>query len=230
EYMRKSYGVATFREGAEASRGSDVVLLAVKPQQMAEALAGLKPAVNSEQLLVTIAAGVPSSFILGHLGDSYRLVRVMPNTPALVGRGAAAVARTGCATEADERLVVEMFSSVGRVVVVKEELMDAVTGLSGSGPAYAFMVLEALADGGVKMGLPRDVALTLAAQTVAGAAEMVLQTGQHPGALKDMVASPGGTTIAGLHALEAAGVRGAMMAAVEAATLRSAELGRPKGS
>jgi pyrroline-5-carboxylate reductase len=149
----------------------------------------------------------------------------MPNTPALVLQGMSALARGQHATAEDGEAARRLFEAVGRTVVLEERLLDAVTGLSGSGPAYVFLAIEALADGGVKAGLPREVAQTLAAQTVAGAAAMVLETGKHPGALKDMVASPGGTTIAGLHALELGGVRAALMSAVEAAARRSRELG-----
>jgi len=154
------------------------------------------------------------------------VVRVMPNTPALALEGMSALARGRHATPQDLDTARRLFEAVGKAVVVDEALMDAVTGLSGSGPAYVFLIVEALADGGVKMGLPRDVALALAAQTVKGAAQLVLDTGKHPGELKDMVASPGGTTIAGLHALEQGAVRAALVNAVEAATRRSQELGK----
>jgi pyrroline-5-carboxylate reductase len=150
----------------------------------------------------------------------------MPNTAALVGAAATAIARGAHATDADLEQARKIFQSVGTVSVIEEHLMDAVTGLSGSGPAFLFLVVEALSDGGVKMGLPRQVATTLAAQTLIGAGRLVLETGEHPGQLKDQVTSPGGTTIAGMHALEAAGVRGALIAAVEAATRRSHELGQ----
>jgi len=154
------------------------------------------------------------------------LIRVMPNTPCLIGRGACGVSRGTHATEADEALVSDLLKTVGLVENVPEKLLDAVTGLSGSGPAYVFQIIEALSDGGVKMGLPRDMATRLAAQTLAGAAEMVLQTGEHPAALKDAVTSPGGTTIAALHEMELGGVRAALINAVEASTKKSCELGR----
>src|SRR5207247_2081896 len=177
-------------------------------------------------LIVAIAAGSPLSRITARLGGARKLVRVMPNTPCLVRAGASAIAISPAVSVEEQALVVRLFEAVGTVVVVEERLMDAVTGLSGSGPAYVFQIIEALADGGVKMGLPRDTALTLAAQTVLGAAKQVLETREHPARLKDKVASPGGTTIAGLHALEAGGVRSAVIAAIEAATKRSEELGR----
>ena len=160
------------------------------------------------------------------ISENVRVIRVMPNTPALIHKGAAAYSLGQSATDADAAIVEKIFSAVGIVFKVKEELLDVVTGLSGSGPAYVYVVVEALADAGVLMGLPRDLAQHLAAQTVSGAAEMVLQTGLHPAQLKDQVTSPGGTTIAGLEALEAAGIRSAFLSAVRAATERSRELGK----
>ena len=207
---------------------SDVVVLAVKPQHVDEVLGEIAPAVKSGQsLLISIAAGVSIQSIADRLGiPSYGLVRVMPNTPCLVGASASAYATSPGVTEDDERLVDRLFNAVGRAFAVPEKLLDAVTGLSGSGPAFVFLVIEALSDGGVRMGLPRDLATQLAAQTVLGSAKLLLESGLHPGALKDMVASPGGTTIAGLHALERGGLRAALMDAVAAATARSVELGR----
>ena len=184
------------------------------------------PLVSSDHVVVSVAAGVPISRIQGALHSATPVVRVMPNTPCLVRAGASAIAISPAVSVEERALAVKLFEAVGTVVVVEERLMDAVTGLSGSGPAYVFQIIEALADGGVKVGLPRDTALTLAAQTVLGAAKQVLETGEHPARLKDKVASPGGTTIAGLHALEAGGVRAAVIAAIEAATKRSEELGR----
>jgi pyrroline-5-carboxylate reductase len=207
---------------------SSVVVLAVKPQQMADVLAEIGPAVKAGQpLLVSIAAGVGLKTIADRLGIAgCRLVRVMPNTPCLVGASASAYAASPSATAADNHLVDGLFNAVGRAFPVAEKLLDAVTGLSGSGPAFVFVMIEALSDGGVRMGLPRDLATQLAAQTVFGAAKLLLESGLHPGALKDMVASPAGTTIAGLHAVERGGLRAALMDAVEAATLRSVELGK----
>ena len=207
---------------------SDLVVLAVKPQQLAEVLAEIGPAVQTGQpLLVSIAAGVGLQTISDRLGvPGCRLVRVMPNTPCLVGASATAYAAAPNATADDVRLVDRLFNAVGRAFAVPERLLDAVTGLSGSGPAFVFVIIEALSDGGVRMGLPRDLATQLAAQTVLGSAKLLLETGLHPGTLKDMVASPAGTTIAGLHALERGGLRAALIDAVEAATRRSAELGK----
>jgi pyrroline-5-carboxylate reductase len=180
---------------------------------------------GTEKLIISIAAGVPLAKLTVGL-KTERVARVMPNTPALVGKGASAYALASGASTADGQLVGQLLGAVGLAFLVDEKHLDAVTGLSGSGPAYVYVMIEALADGGVKMGLTRDVALALAAQTVRGSAEMVLTTGEHPAALKDKVASPGGTTIAGLAALEDRGLRSALIAAVEAATKRSIELGK----
>jgi pyrroline-5-carboxylate reductase len=203
---------------------SDVVVLAVKPQSMGQVLGELAPAITHDHLVVSIAAGVSIATMGAALGAGRRIVRVMPNTPALLGEGASAFAMGPCATAGDAAVVQAFLESVGRAVRVPEAQLDAVTGLSGSGPAFVYLIIEALSDGGVRAGLPRDVATMLAAQTVLGGARMVLETKLHPGALKDQVTSPGGTTIAGLHALERAGVRGALIDAVQAASNRSAEL------
>jgi pyrroline-5-carboxylate reductase len=215
-----SRGAATNRELVEQS---DVVVLAVKPQQLASATSDLA-SVAAGKLVVSILAGVRLSKLAAAIPGA-RLVRVMPNTPALVGQGASAYALGPRATAADGALVGTLLTAIGRAYAVDEHLLDAVTGLSGSGPAFVYVAIEALADGGVRMGLPREIALALAAQTVKGAAEMVLATGDHPAVLKDRVASPGGTTIAGLQELENGGLRAALIAAVEAATQRSVELG-----
>lgn len=219
-------GARCLASNEEVARTADVLFLAVKPQQMPAVLGELSGVATQRHLLVSIAAGVPLKS-MARLGDDFRLVRVMPNTPCLLGAGASAYALGGAATEEDGALVERMLSTVGLAVKVPEKLLDAVTGLSGSGPAYAYLMIEALSDGGVRMGLPRDVATKLAAQTLLGAARMVLETGKHPGALKDAVTSPGGTTIAGLHALERGGLRGCLMDAVEAATSRATELAGP---
>ena len=202
----------------------DVIFLAVKPQDMASAMTDIRSAVTSDKLFVSIAAGVTLDALADGLGTR-RLIRVMPNTPCLVGQSAAGYCLAAGASAADSGLLEQLLQSVGLALKLDETLLDAVTGLSGSGPAFVYVIIEALSDGGVRMGLPRDVALSLAAQTVRGAAEMVLVTHQHPAALKDQVTSPGGTTITGLQALEAGGLRAALIAAVEAATRRSVELG-----
>jgi pyrroline-5-carboxylate reductase len=225
-HLETAYRIAVSSDNAAAARQAATVLLAVKPQHMDGVLAELKDAVGEGHLLVSIAAGIPTAAIAARFPHPVRVIRVMPNTPALVLEGVSALAGGSHATPRDLETARELFEAVGNVVIVDESLMDAVTGLSGSGPAYVFLIIEALADAGVKAGLPRDIALTLAAQTVRGAARLVLETGKHPGVLKDMVASPAGTTIAGLHALEQGGVRAALINAVEAAVRRAQELGR----
>ncbi len=221
-------GVRTTGEALEVLSGADVVVVAVKPQVMREALAPLVGRFTTGQTVLSIVAGVTTGTIEAILsgGDvPVGVVRAMPNTPALVGAGIAAICPGRHATDADMARAERLLSGVGTVVRVDERQMNAVTGLSGSGPGYVYTVIEALADGGVKMGLPKPLALKLAAHTVLGAARMVIETGEHPALLRDRVTSPGGTTIAGLHALEANGLRNALMSAVEAATKRSAELG-----
>jgi pyrroline-5-carboxylate reductase len=209
---------------AELMRAAEAVVLCVKPNDALDALRSIhREAAN--KLIISIVAGLPIARLQEAAGVAVRIIRVMPNTPALIGKGAAAYALGGSATDEDAALTEKILGAVGEVVRVKEELLDVVTGLSGSGPAYVYLVIEALSDAGVLMGLPRDLSLKLAAQTVAGSAEMVLQTGRHPAALRDEVTSPGGTTIAGIEALEAGAVRAAFLSAVRAATERARELG-----
>ena len=203
-----------------------VVILAVKPDQVTDVLAGLKGGVGEQHLMISIAAGVTLARLESLLGVQSRIIRVMPNTPALVGASASAYALGKAAQLEDGELVEKLFSSIGLALRVKESLLDAVTGLSGSGPAYVFMIIEALSDGGVAAGLPRDVATRLAAQTLLGSAKLVLDSGMHPAQLKDMVASPGGTTIEGILALEKGGLRNALMSAVRAAAEKSKLLGQ----
>ncbi len=224
--LTRQFAITAHADNLRLVREADVVILAVKPQILAGVLAEVASAVTAKHLLISIAAGVSTATIRAALGKDARIIRVMPNTPALVLQGAAAIAR-GTGLGPDDLAIAEaIFGAVGRVVVLDEELMDAVTGLSGSGPGYVAIVVEALADGGVKMGLDRATAMTLAIQTVLGAAHLLAETGMHPGALKDMVSSPGGTTIAGIAALEEGGLRATLIRAVERATLRSRELGR----
>lgn len=217
-------GVTIAASNAEVVSTADVVFLAVKPQHMAEVMQAAKAAAAKDRLFVSIAAGITLAELTAGLGTE-RVVRVMPNTPCLVGLGASAVSAAAGAKPEDLSLVKQLLGAVGMVVEVDEKLLDAVTGLSGSGPAFVYVAIEALADGGVRMGLPRAIAQQLAAQTVLGAAQMVL-AGEHPAVLKDRVASPGGTTIAGLQALEEHGLRAAFIAAVQAAAERSRELGK----
>lgn len=226
ERFQTQSGAQALASNAEVFGRADVVVLAVKPQQIDAVLGDMKHCCQPKHLVVSIAAGVPLRRLADALGDECRIVRVMPNTPCLLGCGASAFSIGGDANEDDARLVEGMLATVGIAVQLPEAMLDAVTGLSGSGPAFVYQVVEALSDGGVRMGLPRDVATRLAAQTVLGAARMVLETGEHPGALKDAVASPGGTTIAGLHALERGRLRSCLIDAVQAATLRSQELGQ----
>lgn len=225
DVMKRRFGVRTGSDNREAASRADVVVLAVKPQILDAVMKDLSPALAGK-LVLSIAAGVTIAHLAKLAPKGARIVRAMPNTPVLVRDGVSALSFGAGVTEKDQQLARRLFEAVGRAVVVEEKLMDAVTGLSGSGPAYVFLAIEALADGGVKMGLPRTVSDLLAAQTVLGAARMVLETGEHPAKLKDRVASPGGTTIAGLHRLEQGGLRAALMAAVEAASKRSEELGR----
>jgi pyrroline-5-carboxylate reductase len=225
DQVKARYGVHVGMDNSAAAGWADITILAVEPQILDHVLDDLRGVLTETKLILSVAAGYPIARIVAHLSPGVRVARCIPNTPSAVQAGVCAVAWGANVSEDDERVARAIFESVGKVVVVEERLMDAVTGLSASGPAYIFLIIEALADGGVKMGLPRDAALALAAQTVFGAAKMALETGEHPGRLKDQVASPGGTTIAGLHALERGHVRASLMDAVEAATKRSKELG-----
>ncbi|KAH3748515.1 uncharacterized protein LOC127848271 [Dreissena polymorpha] len=223
--IQKDLGINTTMDNIEVVTKSDLIVLAVKPNVVSSVLKEVSSTVSKSKIVVSIAAGIPLSAIEKYLPEGSRVIRVMPNTPALV-QAAASVLAPGCAaSQGDAELVIELLKCIGIAEPGSEKLLDAVTGLSGSGPAYAFMAIEALSDGGVKMGLPRDLAIKLAAQTLLGAAKMVLETGKHPGELKDQVCSPGGTTIAAMHKLEKAGFRAALIDAVEAATLRAKELG-----
>ncbi len=223
--LAERYGIDTRETAAEVVPASQVVVLAVKPQVVFSVMPEIARVFKSEALLVSIAAGICSLTLEGFFAEGARLVRAMPNTPALVGAGATAICRGSRAVEEDMQTARHLFETVGMVRVVDEGQMDAVTGLSGSGPAYVYTVIEAMAAGGVQQGLPMDVALALAAQTVAGAARLVLEGGEHPAQLRDKVCSPGGTTIAAVKALEEKGLRAALMEAVARAAQRSAELG-----
>ncbi|HVU03765.1 MAG TPA: pyrroline-5-carboxylate reductase [Polyangiaceae bacterium] len=227
--LSSKYGIRTTSDNAELVQSSNVVVLSVKPQVLPQVLTESGGKMGASHLVVSIAAGVTLAALEDKLGPGARVVRAMPNTPALAGAGATALAGGSNASSADLELARRLFDAVGRTLVLSESHLDAVTGLSGSGPGYVMLVIEALSDGGVKAGLPRDVAQLLAAQTVFGAAKLLLESGEHPAKLREMVTSPGGTTIAGLSALEAHGVRGAFIDAVEKATSRATELGKKSG-
>ncbi len=226
QILEKETGIKTTQKNKKVTSGSDIIILAIKPNVMGDILEELKNDITPKHLVVSIAAGIPLSFIESFLNKGCRVIRVMPNTPCLVGETAAGYALGKNATRNDGKLVGQILNAVGKSFLLEEKHLDAVTGLSGSGPAFIYMVIEALTDGGVKMGLPRDVSTTLAAQTAFGAAKMVLEAGMHIGELKDFVTSPGGTTIEGIHALEKGGIRNALINAVEAATKKSKRLGR----
>lgn len=226
EEMKTKFGIRVSSENADIARGSDILILAVKPQILGSVLANLRDYVTSDKLVISIAAGVPLSVYEEALSEGTRVVRVMPNIAATVSEAASGISPGKNATPEDLKTALEIFSAVGTAVQVPESLMDAVTGLSGSGPAFIFPVIEAMADGAVLEGMDRKSALTLAAQTVLGAAKMMLETGMHPGELKDMVTSPAGTTIQGILVLEEAGIRAAFMNAVIRASERSKELGK----
>lgn len=218
-------GAKAGNSNIDVARFANILILAVKPNQVGEVLAEIRPHLTASHLVISIAAGVPLARMEKFLGESARVVRVMPNTPALIGLSASAFALGKAATKEDAETTETLFSAVGIAFELKEALLDAVTGLSGSGPAYVYMMIEALSDGGVAAGLPRDVATKLAAQTVMGSAKMVLETKLHPGVLKDMVTSPGGTTIEGVHEMEKGGVRAALINAVRSASDKSRKLG-----
>ena len=219
------YNVQGGSNNLAAIQSADIVILSVKPQVMDEVLEEINSEAAASRIFISVAAGYPIKRVLSHLNTQATVIRAMPNTPAIILEGVTALAAGPGVSEDQIKLAVSMFDAIGKTVQIEEGLLDAVTGLSGSGPAYVYVIIEALADGGVRMGLPRQVAQILAAQTLVGTAKMVLELGDHPGALKDRVASPGGTTIAGLHSLEQGGLRATLMNAVEAATRRSQELG-----
>jgi pyrroline-5-carboxylate reductase len=222
--LAQKYGIHTSGDNRQAASQS-IVVLSVKPQILSRVLDEIADSVSAESLVISIAAGVPVAAIQSKLRPGTRVVRAMPNTPALVDAGATAIARGEHARESDLEDAKQIFDAVGVTVVLDESLLDAVTGLSGSGPAYVFLILEALSDAGVKVGLSRRTSQLLAAQTLLGSAKLLIETNEHPGRLKDMVTSPGGTAITGLHTLEHGGLRTTLMNAVEAATRRSRELG-----
>jgi pyrroline-5-carboxylate reductase len=226
EFLNKTYGIHVTNNNLEVIRSTEILIYAIKPQIMAQVLKATADLLDKSKLIISIAAGIPLPAIEILLGKKLRLIRVMPNVAALIKEGASAITAGKYTQKVDIQVAMNIFTTVGKCVYLNEHhLMDAVTGLSGSGPAYIFIILDALADAGVKMGLSRQDALLLASQTVLGAAKLYLESGNHPGQLKDMVTSPAGTTISGLHALEKGRLRSTLMDAVEAATLRSKELG-----
>ena len=226
--LAEKFNVNVTTNNREAMRGADVLLLSVKPQKMEEVLAGLDASLEPNITCITIAAGIATSFIEERLGKEVRVIRVMPNMPAQIGEGVAALCRGSHATDLDIEVAREIFEAVGTSVEVKEEMMDAVTALSGSGPGYAFYILDAFAEAGSRMGFAWDVSLKLISQSFVGAAKLCLKGEKHPTELKNMVATPGGTTMAGLKVMEDGGLKQMLASVVEEATKRSAELGGRK--
>jgi pyrroline-5-carboxylate reductase len=228
DFLRTSMKLKVSHDNAKAVKNADIIILAVKPQNMASTLKEISPSIDKNKIVISIAAGITTGFIESALVQGVRVLRVMPNTPALVGEGAAAVAKGSCAKKSDVQLAHIIFNAVGISVEVEERLMDAVTGLSGSGPAYCFLIIEALIDAGEQMGLSRDLAAKLAMQTMLGSARLCISSDKQPAQLREMVTSPGGTTVAGLKVLEEGKLRAILMSAVEAATKRSKELASGK--
>lgn len=226
KYIKEEYGVVTKKSNIDVAKASEIIIYAVKPQIMAAIMRETAECLDMNKLIISIAAGVPMAAIEAYLNKELRLIRVMPNIAASVKESATAIAAGKNASKNDIRIAKAIFDSVGTSIFIEENiLMDAITGLSGSGPAYIFIIVDAMADAGVKMGLSRDDALLLSIQTVLGAAKLLKETKAHPGQLKDKVTSPGGTAIAGIHTLEKGGLRTTLINAVEAATSRSKELG-----
>lgn len=224
QYLQKEYGVAKAADSVSLVEAADIIILAVKPQNLGAAVESFAAKLSKDKILVSILAGVTTAKIEKLLPAGSKVVRVMPNTPALIGQGTSVLTGGANVSAGELQEVMEIFAAVGSASVLPENLFNAVTGLSGSGPAYVYVIIEALADGGVMAGLPRDIAYKLAAETVKGSAMMVTQTGRHPGQLKDMVCSPGGTTICGIREMEKAGVRGALIDTVLASAKKAEEL------
>ena len=223
--LSKELKVKTTTSNAKAIKGADIILLAVKPQMLDQVLKEIRKELSQKQLVISVVAGARTDHIVSSVGKKVSVIRAMPNISALVGESATAISAGKHSTKNDVKLAHEILGAVGIVVEVQEHLMDAVTGLSGSGPMYVFLIAEGLSDAGVKVGLSRQTANALAVQTLLGAAKMMKETGKHPAELKDMVTSPGGTSISALHSLEKSGLKASLIDAVEAATKRSAELG-----
>ena len=229
EYIHNNYNIHTSPDNFDVAQKADIIILSVKPQIILKVLDQISETVDSSKLVISIAAGISLDIIQKAMSKegakTFRLIRAMPNTPALVQTGATALTKGADASENDLKAAFEIFSAIGKAVEINEDLMDAVTGLSGSGPAYIFLIIEALADAGVKVGLPKDISMTLSVQTVLGAAKLASESGDHPAKLREMVTSPGGTTIAGINSLEEGNLKAVLMNAVEAATQRGRELG-----
>jgi pyrroline-5-carboxylate reductase len=226
-FLNKKYGVTVSHHNTEVVEKSDTVVVAVKPGHVDSVVREVAPALTSDHLIISIAAGVSSSHICRLIDKTIRgVIRVMPNTPALVGEGMTVIGSDSGAPEEALAFAEKIFSTVGKIVRLEEKYIDAATALSGSGPGFIFVVIEALVEGGVTIGLPRPLALQLTLQTVLGSAHLAVSTGKHPALLKEMVTSPGGTTISGIHVLENRGVRGALISAVEAAALKAEQIGK----
>ena len=222
--LSQQFGISVTTDNLQAAQSADVILLGVKPQQMADVVRGIAPALHPGKLLISFAASVKTSAIEEAAGCPIPVIRAMPNTPAMLGAGITAICRGKFVSDQQLALAEQIFSTVGRTVIVDEKHMDAVTGLSGSGPAFLYIIIEALAEAGVNVGLPRDIATQLAAQTTYGAARMVLETGSHPALLKDEVTTPAGCTVEGILELEEGGLRVTLIKAVKRATERAREL------
>ncbi len=223
-YLAKTYGITSLSKNSEVAKESSILILCVKPKDMQNALSEVKDSLSPEKILVSLAAGITTKFILECLGERVELIRAMPNNPCTIGEGMTALAAAPGTSSVSLDKIQEIFQAVGKTAILDEELFDAVTALSASGPAYVYLFIEALADAGLKMGIPKGISLALAAQTVLGSAKMVQETGEHPAKLRDLVATPGGTTVCGLYELENAGIRAAVIRAVEKATIRAREL------
>jgi pyrroline-5-carboxylate reductase len=226
EHLRTTYGIVPAPNMVKLAGECRFLVLAVKPQHMSGVLSELRSELSKRHLVISIAAGIPMALLRSGLGGESHIIRVMPNTPALILEGASALARGTGVTDEEMQQALRIFGAVGKAVEVDESMLDVVTGLSGSGPAYIFLILEALIDAGVLMGLPRNLSRELVLQTALGSVKMVQETGKHPAELKELITSPGGTTVRGLRIMEQRGVRAALLDAVEAATLRSVELGK----
>ncbi|HEY5212396.1 MAG TPA: pyrroline-5-carboxylate reductase [Acidobacteriaceae bacterium] len=222
--LSKQFGIAVITDNLKAAQEADVILLGVKPQQLDDVVRGIAPALQPGKLLISFAASVKTKAIEQAAGGKFSVIRAMPNTPAMVGAGVTAICRGSYVSDEQLALAQQIFSTVGRTVIVDEKHMDAVTGLSGSGPAFLYIIIEALAEAGVNVGLPRDIATLLAAQTTFGSAKMVLETGSHPALLKDEVTTPAGCTVEGILELEEGGLRVTLIKAVKRATERAREL------